>query len=92
MSVQIRLARKGKTHKPFYHVVVTDKRNARDGKFIEKVGYYDPSNDPSLIELKEDRIRYWYGKGAVLSGTIEKLCKAKKMGPFERDHTHVVKA
>ncbi|MEI8027606.1 MAG: 30S ribosomal protein S16 [Pseudomonadota bacterium] len=77
--VTIRLARKGRIHAPFYHVVVTDKRSGRDGRFIEKVGYYDPALAQSTIVLKADRIQHWFSKGAQLSETVEKLAKIQKI-------------
>ncbi len=77
MAVHIRLQRKGATHKPFYHVVATDQRNARDGRFIEKLGYYDPNCEPSVIELKSERIQYWYSKGAQVSIPVSKMLKIK---------------
>jgi len=77
--VTIRLARKGKTHAPFYHVVVTNSRSPRDGRFLEKVGYYDPAHDKSTIVLKTERIQYWYGKGAQLSETVSKLVNIQKL-------------
>ena len=73
--VTIRLARKGRIHAPFYHVVVTDKRSGRDGRFIEKVGYYDPAQDKSTIVLKADRVQHWFSKGAQLSESVAKLVK-----------------
>lgn len=79
MSVHIRLQRKGCTHKPFYHMVAADSRSPRDGKFIEKIGYYDPNVEPSLIEIKEDRLLDWYQKGAQLSATCQKLAGIKKI-------------
>ena len=79
MSVQIRLQRRGAIHKPFYHVVATDKRNARDGRFLEKLGYYDPKTEPSTVELKADRVQHWYGRGAQLSNAAEQLVKIKKL-------------
>lgn len=84
MAVHIRLQRKGNTHRPFYHMVATDHRNPRDGRFIEKLGYYDPMANPSIIELKEDRVQFWYGKGAQLTKAAEKLVKLKKY-KLERD-------
>ena len=78
MAVHIRLQRKGNTHRPFYHMVATDHRNPRDGRFIERLGYYDPMADPSIIELKEDRLQHWYGQGAQLTKAAEKLVKIKK--------------
>ncbi|MFK7873995.1 MAG: 30S ribosomal protein S16 [Oligoflexales bacterium] len=79
MSVNIRLQRHGSTHRPFYHVVVTDSRNPRDGRFIEKLGYYDPKTEPSTISLKEDRVQHWYGLGAQMSETVAKLAKIRKI-------------
>lgn len=79
MAVHIRLQRKGATHRPFYHIVATDQRNPRDGRFIERLGYYDPTVEPSCIELKTDRLQYWYSKGAQLTEACSKLLKAKKI-------------
>ncbi len=83
----LRLQRHGAKHRPFYHIVATDSRNARDGRFIEKLGYYDPTREPSLIELKVDRINYWYERGAKLSEAIENIL-AKKNVKLERAKTH----
>lgn len=80
MAVHIRLARHGSTHTPFYHVVAADHKMRRDGgRFIEKLGTYDPNHDPSLIELKEERVRFWYERGAQLSDTVAKLLKVKNI-------------
>lgn len=79
MAVHIRLQRRGSTHKPFYHVVVADSRSCRDGKFIEKLGYYDPKAEPSIVEIKADRLAHWYQRGAQLSETCHKLAKIKKI-------------
>ena len=54
MAVSVRLQRRGGTHNPFYHIVVADARSPRDGKFIEKLGYYDPKKEPSVMVVKED--------------------------------------
>ncbi len=75
MSVILRFSRHGNKHRPFYDLVATDTRNARDGKFIEKIGYYDPASEPSLFKYKEDRIQHWYSLGAQLSPTVKKLLK-----------------
>lgn len=83
MAVHIRLQRRGSTHRPFYHMVATDQRNPRDGRFIEKLGYYDPKTEPSTIELKGERIQHWYAKGAQLSTTAAKLVKIKEI-PLSR--------
>lgn len=67
MSTKIRLARAGRRNLPFYHVVISDSRSPRDGKFIEKVGYYDPilqDDAKNRLNLKIDRIEYWLGVGA----------------------------
>jgi small subunit ribosomal protein S16 len=68
MAVKIRLARAGAKKRPFYRIVVTDVRNARDGKFIERVGSYDPflaHNDPQRVRLQEARIKHWLSVGAL---------------------------
>lgn len=67
MSLKIRLARGGAKKRPFFAIVVADSRNPRDGKFIEKVGTYNPilkSDDPNRVSLKLERIQDWIGKGA----------------------------
>ncbi len=83
----LRLQRHGAKHRPFYHIVATDSRNARDGKFIEKIGYYDPSANPSIIEVKSDRAVYWYERGAELSDTVKKLLTLKQV-PLVRAKTN----
>jgi small subunit ribosomal protein S16 len=86
MAVTLRLARHGSKNRPFYHLVATDHRMRRDGRFIEKLGLYDPANEPSFVEFKEDRIRHWYGLGAEVSPTVAKLLKAKNI-KLEREKT-----
>ena len=83
----LRLQRHGTRNRPFYHVVATDSRNARDGKFIEKLGYYDPSKNPSVIELKTDRVGFWYERGARLSEAVANLLRVKNV-KLERAKTH----
>ena len=61
--VKIRLRRMGAKKRPFYRIVVADSRTARDGRFIEIVGTYDPNQDPPEIKIKRDRIEYWLGNG-----------------------------
>ena len=73
--VRIRLARHGRKSRPFYHVVACDSRSPRDGKFIEKLGKYDPNPEPSHIDLNVQRIQYWYGVGASLSDQVQVLLK-----------------
>lgn len=79
MAVHIRLQRKGSTHTPFYHLVATDHRSARDGRHIERLGYYDPASNPSTVKVKEDRIQYWFSKGAQLSNTVNKLLQKQNI-------------
>ena len=69
--VKIRLSRKGRKKIPFYRIVVIDSEKARDGKFIERVGHYDPRSKE--FSLKRDRIEYWISKGAQLTDTVAKL-------------------
>lgn len=85
MSVVLRLSRAG-THKaPFYHVVATDSRSARDGRYIEDVGLYDPTLKPEKIELKLERIEHWLKAGAKPSQTVAMILKrAKAKKPAEK--------
>ncbi len=82
MAVVLRLSRAG-THKaPFYHVVATDSRSARDGKYLEDVGIYDPTQRPERIELKDDRVEHWLKVGAKPSQTVAMVLKrARKLAP-----------
>ena len=63
MATRIRLRRMGANKRPFYRVVVADQRSPRDGRFIENIGKYHPLEDPSLIEIDEDRAMYWLEPG-----------------------------
>jgi small subunit ribosomal protein S16 len=65
----------GAKKRPFYRVVVMEKRQARDGKFVEIVGHYNPTTNPPLIELKMDRVRHWLARGAQPSDTVNSLLK-----------------
>jgi small subunit ribosomal protein S16 len=82
MAVVLRLSRAG-THKaPFYHVVATDSRKSRDGRYLEDVGIYDPTQEPERIELKTDRVEHWLKVGAKPSQTVAAVIKrAKKAAP-----------
>jgi len=75
MSVKIRLARFGAKKKPFYRVVVADSESPRDGKYLEKVGTYNPLLDPVEIKLNSERIKYWMDQGATPSDTVKSLIK-----------------
>ncbi len=85
MAVVLRLSRAG-THKaPFYHVVATDSRKPRDGRYIEDVGMYDPTRKPELLKLKADRVEHWLKAGAKPSQTVAMLLKkAKGQKPAEK--------
>ena len=76
MAVRMRLTRVGSKKNPIYRVVVADQRSPRDGRFIEIVGRYNPQTDPSTIELDEEKIKDWIGKGAQPSDAVAKLIKA----------------
>lgn len=72
----ISLMRIGAKGKPFYRLVVKEKRSKRDGAYLENVGTYDPMKDPAEVNLKHDRIQYWIGVGAKPSETVASLIKA----------------
>jgi len=80
--VRIRLRRVGGKKQPTYRIIVTDKRNPRDGRFIEKIGYYNPRTEPSTVEVDEERALYWLGNGAQPSDAVHRLLQ--KMGTMER--------
>lgn len=73
--VRIRLRRTGKKKQATYRVVVADSRSPRDGKFIEIIGHYLPTQQPKVLEIKGDRARYWLGVGAQPSDTVAYLLK-----------------
>ena len=75
MATKIRLKRMGSKRAPFYRVVVTDSRSPRDGRFIEEIGYYDPTKNPAVINIKQDRVEHWIATGAACSDTVKSLMK-----------------
>jgi len=75
LAVRIRLRRMGAKKKPFYRVVVADSRSPRDGRFIEEIGYYDPTTDPATIKIDADKAREWLGKGAQPSDPARVLLR-----------------
>ena len=77
MPAKIRLQRHGKKGQPFYHIVIADGRSPRDGKFIEKIGTYNPLTEPAQINLKFDRALYWYSVGAVPTDTVRSMLSQK---------------
>lgn len=78
MAVSIRLRREGAKNRPYYKVVVADKRSPRDGKFIEIIGAYDPKKPDHNSTLNIDRVEYWISKGAQPSDTVRSLIKRNK--------------
>lgn len=77
MSTKIRLARHGRKGRPFYHVVIADSRAPRDGRYIEKVGTYDPNTNPAAINLNFDRALYWLMVGAQPTDTAKRILSYK---------------
>ena len=75
MSVKIRLMRTGKIRTPYFRIVVSDSRKARNGLSIEEIGRYSPATEPSLIEVNSDRAQYWLGVGAQPTEAVEALLK-----------------
>ena len=75
MAVKMRLKRMGPKKAPFYRIVVADSRSPRDGKFIEEIGYYDPTREPSVIKFDEEATKKWIATGAQPTETVGKLLK-----------------
>ena len=73
--VKIRLRRMGAKKAPFYRVVVADSRFARDGRFIEEIGYYDPTKNPSVVSIDADKDKQWLSNGAQPTDTVRELLK-----------------
>ena len=75
MAVKIRLRRMGAKKAPFYRVVVADSRFPRDGRFIEEIGYYDPTKDPAVVKIDGDKAKAWIANGAQPTDTVRVLLK-----------------
>ena len=73
MAVKLRLTRTGKTKQPSYRIVAADSRAPRDGDFLEILGHYNPRQEPSVVEVKNDRAVYWLSKGAQPTERVQKL-------------------
>jgi small subunit ribosomal protein S16 len=73
MAARIRLRRTGTTKKPSYRVVVADARTARDGRFIDQIGFYDPLTEPPTIRIDAEKATAWIRKGALPSNTVRNL-------------------
>ncbi|MBP5295515.1 MAG: 30S ribosomal protein S16 [Lachnospiraceae bacterium] len=73
--VKLRLKRMGKKKHPYYRIVAADVRSPRDGRFIEEIGFYDPSEEPSVVRIDADAAKKWLANGAVPTETVAKLLK-----------------
>ena len=90
MAVKIRLKRLGKIRAPYYRIVVADSRTKRDGRVIEEIGKYHPTEEPSLIEVQSDRAQYWLGVGAQPTEQVRALLKLTgDWGRFQGDASAV---
>ena len=75
MAVKIRLTRLGKKKHPTYRVIVADERSPRDGRFIDELGFYDPTQEPSVVKIDTEKAKDWIAKGAKPTDTVAKLLK-----------------
>jgi small subunit ribosomal protein S16 len=78
MAVKIRLTRVGKKNNAKYRIIIIEENKKRNGRYIEKIGYYDPIPDPSIIKIDRERLNYWISKGAQMSQGFSKLIKLWK--------------
>lgn len=84
MAVKLRLTRKGRKKRPFYHIVAADERAPRDGRFIEKLGVYNPTTDPATIDVNFDKAIDWLQKGAIPTDTVRAILSYK--GVMYKNH------
>ena len=75
MAVKIRLRRMGAKKAPFYRIVVADERYPSDGRFIEEIGYYDPTKEPTVVNLDADKAKTWLKNGAQPTDTVKVILK-----------------
>ena len=75
--LSIRLTRKGAKKKPFYRIVVAEKRSKRDGRVVESLGYYDPTRNPAEVKVDRERVDYWIQHGAQPSDTVRSIINRK---------------
>ncbi len=73
MATKIRLRRMGAKKAPFYRIIVSDSRSPRDGRFIEELGYYDPTTNPSTIKVDNEKAAAWLKQGVQMSDTVRRL-------------------
>ena len=76
MAVKIRLKRMGQKKAPFYRIIVADSRSPRDGRFIEEIGTYDPSTEPSTVKVNDELAQKWLSNGAQPTDTVARLFKS----------------
>lgn len=87
--VTIRLSRGGATKRPFYHIVATDRRNRRDGRYLERLGFYNPiaSGQETPLKIDLERVDYWVGHGAQVSERVADLVKSYRRAAAKQDAT-----
>ncbi|MBS3872589.1 MAG: 30S ribosomal protein S16 [Firmicutes bacterium] len=73
MATKIRLKRMGAKKAPFYRLVVADSRAPRDGRFVEEIGYYNPTQNPPAVKVDHERATYWLGQGVQMSDTVRSI-------------------
>ena len=76
MAVKIRLRRMGAKKAPFYRIVVADSRYPRDGRFIEEIGFYDPTKEPSVVKVDAEKAKKWIANGAQPTDTVRAILKS----------------
>ncbi len=79
MAVKIRLRRMGAKKAPFYRIVVADSRYPRDGRFIEEIGYYDPTKEPSVVKIDAEKAKQWISNGAQPTDTVRSILKKNEI-------------
>jgi len=79
VAVKIRLRRMGAKKAPFYRIVVADSRYPRDGRFIEEIGYYDPTKEPSVVKIDAEKAKQWISNGAQPTDTVRSILKKNEI-------------
>ena len=95
MSLKIRLARAGAKKRPYYHIVVADSRSPRDGRFIEKLGSYNPmlpAEHAERVRLQAERLQHWLGQGAVATERVARFLGHAGLAPMPERHERPVKS
>ena len=87
MAAIIRLSRHGTKKRPFYRIVAASKEKPRDGRFLEQLGYYDPTRDPADISIKMEKVEAWIRKGALPSPTVLRLMKRAGWKGLQKEPT-----